>query len=107
MRIFYKSTKLEKVCTDYREAVKTYGVDIAEKLMRGISYMRNAESHDDILALRSLGAHPLKGNRDGEYAIKLAEPFRLIYRILQIVDGKIEYELIKIESVEDYHGKKR
>ena len=48
--------------------------------------------------------HPLKGNRDGEWAGDVSGNYRLI--IKPITDGPVlEAAAVRIEKIYDYHGK--
>ena len=39
MIVRYKSKKLEKVCTDYKEAKKKYGILMAEEIMDASDFL--------------------------------------------------------------------
>ena len=55
--------------------------------------------------------HDLDGDRNGEFAVTLVHPFRLIFK--PIFDGSgskndlSSINVVKIEEVIDYHGKNK
>lgn len=46
-----------------------------------IKLIQAAKNLDDLMALPSLKCHPLKGDRKGQYAVKLTGFYRLIFTI--------------------------
>lgn len=111
MDLEFKTKKLQKQCEDFRIAQKDYGLNICKKLTQRVNELRAADSLDDI-AKNSLanGFHELDGIRNGEYAVTLVHPYRLVFKASDLVSSeeKMEYsdiKLIRIEEVVDYHGK--
>lgn len=98
MIIRYKSKKLEKVCTDYASAQRVHGKDMARIIHMRIDQIAATDSVE-ILVKYSIGrCHPLLGNRDGEYAMDLIQPYRLIFEV-----KKTEINIAKILCIDDYH----
>jgi proteic killer suppression protein len=60
--------------------------------------LRAADSVDDLVQYAIGRCHPLKGNRNGEFAMDLVHPYRLIFKKIDNV-----VELVRIMSIEDYH----
>ncbi|MCW2955526.1 MAG: hypothetical protein JWO69_395, partial [Thermoleophilia bacterium] len=60
---------------------------------------RSATSEQDVRAMASFGYHNLKGERDGQRAVKLTGNWRLIVR----VDRQENGETVVLLDVVDYH----
>lgn len=98
MRVYYRTNKLEKQCTDASQARKAYGRDIAEKLQMRIDQIIAAESIEELVQFRIGDCHPLTGERKGQFAMSLAQPHRLI-----IINIREDHNAAEIISIEDYH----
>ena len=98
MQVIYRSRKLEKVCTRRDEAAKRYGEEMAEKLQMRIAELEAVDSIETMVQCRIGRCHQLLGQRQNQYAVDLAHPFRLIF---EQVDA--EEETVKIVEVVDYH----
>lgn len=61
--------------------------------------IRNAPDERDFYALKSLHFEKLKGNRDGQYSMRLNLQWRLIFRFVRRNNGKT----VVIISISDYH----
>ena len=98
MEITYKNKKIKAVCENYKKAVKEFGEAIAEKIHLRIQQIEASESIEFMLAHNIGRCHKLKHNRDGEYAVDLTHPYRLVFE----VKGN-EIQIAKILEVVDYH----
>ena len=98
MIIRYKSKKLERVCTDYASAQRVHGKDMARIIHTRIDQIVAADSVETLVKYSIGRCHPLQGNRDGEYAMDLIHPYRLIFEV-----KKAEIKIAKIMCIEDYH----
>ena len=111
MKIEYKTKKLEKLCADPKKAQKEYGKDIGNKLTQRMGELLAATCLLDIQSIPSARLHRLKGTRDDEYAVDLAQPFRLVFTAIIEDDGEINklesISVVRIEEVTDYHGKQK
>jgi proteic killer suppression protein len=79
------------------EASRLFGIPIGRKYIQRLAVLRATDKFSQLYGLRALRLHPLKGNRDGQYAITLTGNYRLIIE-------KVNEEKVKIMNVEDYHG---
>jgi proteic killer suppression protein len=70
------------------------GLDRAKALNR-LATLNAASRLDQIGVLKSVGLHPLKGNRKGQWAITVNGPWRVCFRF---IDGHV-YEV----EIVDYH----
>jgi proteic killer suppression protein len=112
MEIHLKSSRIQKACNNERESVRAWGSLNARKLRQRLAELSAAETLERMRKLPAARCHPLKGDRDGQFAVDLAHPYRLVFEpvnnpIPKTNDGGIDLEkvtAIKILSVEDYHG---
>ena len=99
MQIAYKTKKLEKICTDFSEAVIEYGILIAQKIHMRIDQISASRTIDDLIKYNIGRCHLLTGDRKGQYAMDLVHPFRLIF----IVNKSGCIQIAKIWEIVDYH----
>lgn len=64
-----------------------------------LAFIRGAIDERDFYAMKSLHFEKLKGNRDGQFSMRLNDQWRLILEFLSEQNGKI----IVVISIEDYH----
>ncbi len=105
MQLEYKTRKLEKECNDIRKATRAYGDKGARKLHQRVQELRAADSLEEMVAYHIGGCHQLHGDRKGEYALELSQPYRLI--VEPVLDSKMEVtgvKVVKRVEVVDYHG---
>lgn len=98
MDIEYKNNKLKKICTNASEAQKAYGSDMAEKIHQRIDEIEASDSVEFMIANNIGRCHPLKNNREGQYAVDLVHPNRLIF-----IKSNEELKIVQIEEIVDYH----
>ena len=98
MVVTYKNKSLEKICTDFSEAVRKYGTKIAEKIHLRINEISAATSIEMMIQFHIGHCHRLTGNRDGQYSVDLAQPYRLIFKVKDD-----EIQIAKIIEIVDYH----
>ena len=98
MIVTYKNKSLEKVCNDFSKAMRVYGEDIAKKLYQRLNEIRAATSVELMIQNRIGRCHQLEGNRNGQYSVDLAHPYRLVF----IVRNE-QVQIAKIIEIVDYH----
>ena len=98
MQIRYKSRKLQRICESAEEARRVYNVKMAQVIQIRIAQIKSAQSINYLLEANIGGCHGLKGKREGQYAMKLVQPYRLIFT--QENDNTVS---IRIEEIVDYH----
>jgi toxin HigB-1 len=94
-----------------RELVKAYGKDTADKIRVRMSVLRNARNLADVPKKPPDRCHPLKGDRVGQYAVDLNQPFRLVFEPIRVSSAsktgapidESAVTAIRILKVEDYH----
>jgi proteic killer suppression protein len=111
MNIEFRTKKLRKECEDPRIAQKRYGAGIGNKLTQRIRELTSATSLKDIELIPSARLHRLQGSGSKEYAVDLVHPFRLVIKPILEQESDISkletITIVKIEEVEDYHGKQK
>jgi proteic killer suppression protein len=81
LRVKFRSNKLEKCYLHERQAVRELGSQVARKYIQRVKMIQAIGNLDDLMALPGLRCHPLKGDRKGQYAVKLTGFSRLIFTI--------------------------
>lgn len=71
---------------------------MAAKITQRINEINAALTVDELVQFGIGRCHPLAGNRNGQYAMDLVHPYRLVF-----VEEKGHIQLVKIISIEDYH----
>jgi proteic killer suppression protein len=102
---------LEKSCSDDRQGTKTWGAEQWKVLKMRLASLRAAPTLAEMDGVPG-NCHGLHADRDGQFALDLRGPYRLIFEpdhepIPQLKDGGIntaEVTNIRIEEVDNYHG---
>lgn len=81
LKVSFKTTRLKKEYEDHRKASKSYGEQIARKYVQRVNLLKQAENLDEVKTLPGLNCHPLKGDRKGQWAVKLSGFYRLIFTV--------------------------
>lgn len=98
MQVSYRTKKLEKECEQAQVAVRAYGERVAQALHQRIDQLRAADSVEMLIQYRIGRCHSLKGDRDGQYAMDLGHPMRLVFE--KVSASHVE---VRIVEIEDYH----
>jgi len=93
----FASKRLASASINFSEAGRLFGVPIGRKYIQRLGLLRAADKFSGLFAFQALKLHPLKGVRDGQYAITLTGNYRLIIE-------RIQEDKIRVMDVEDYHG---
>jgi proteic killer suppression protein len=85
------------------EAATTTRRDLSPAIIKSFrkttQFLRAAKDLRDVREMRGLRFEELKGDRAGEYSVRLNDQFRLVFRL----DGTTTPPTICIDSIEDYH----
>lgn len=109
MDIAFRAAKLRKVCNDPRLLAKEYGRERALKIQLRLDQLRAAGTLADIASLPAARCHELKGDREGQLAVDLIHPWRLIFTPAEWIEkesGGLDWsrvESIVVEEIVDYH----
>ena len=106
MRIFFKTKRLQKICSQQGEAIKLLGPKRAGKLMQRMMELQAARTLADISHLPPARCHALTGTRSGQLSVDLEHPYRLQFipahdPVPTRADGGLDWRLVtEIEILE-------
>ena len=111
MHIFFKTRKLQKICSESTSAQKHLGTRCGHKLMQRMMELNAAQNLADISRLPPARCHGLTGNRSGQLSVDLEHPYRLLFVVgnnpLPVMkSGGLDWEgvtEIKIIAIVDTH----
>jgi proteic killer suppression protein len=111
IEISWSSRKLEKTCADDRQGSRHWGANNWKLLKRRLAALSAAPTLADMRGVPG-NCHQLHADRDGEFAVDLWGPYRLIFQpdhdpVPSLDHGGIDTSnvtQITIEEVADYHG---
>lgn len=117
MKVFFRSNKAQKVCSNKKEGIRKYGPACADKIRQRLSELAAAEALSDLSHLPPCRCHELT-NRGGVFSVDLAHPYRLLFipahdPVPRKSDGGIdltqvtEVEIISIEDTHDQKNQRR
>ena len=98
MRFEFKNNELHWLFTEERDAYK-YPPGLVDAFFEVMAIIQAAENENDLRAFKSLRFEKLKGNRAGQFSLRLNKQFRLIVQIMKDEHGK----LLWIIEIVDYH----
>ena len=81
MIVNFRTRKLEKCFLQSKQAYREFGGQVGRKYIQRINIIKSINSLDDLRKLPGLRCHPLKGDRSGQYAVKLIGFYRLIFTV--------------------------
>ncbi len=110
MNLTFKTKKLQKIANHDKRMVQILGAKRAKILKRRLTQLQDSQSLED-LRHQPGHFHELKGNRKGEWACDLDQPYRLIFTphedpIPQDEHGVYiwaEIKGVEIIEIADYH----
>ncbi len=79
MEITFTDKKWEKFTADYSKCCKKWGNTMATVLIKRLNTIRYANTLEDVRNLPGT-FHELTGNRKGQWACHLKQPYRLIFK---------------------------
>lgn len=109
MEIEFANSKIKTIAEKYSKAIKKYGKEKAEIVMKRINELKAADTLQDIKNIPQTGLHPLKYSRRGQFAIETVKPHQII------IKPKGDYDINNLETIKkikilnlnlDYHKKK-
>jgi len=111
MDIKFKSQKLMKILNSEHRLRREYGKEMGEVSENRLKVLKAASCLEEIPKVKPERLHSLGGQRKGQYALDLRQPYRLILKpsampLPKTPDGSIDLALIKeiiILEVKDYH----
>lgn len=112
MDISFRSKKLEKIASNPKKCLKELGKLRTELFLRRLQELYRAYTLEDVRFLPG-HYHELTGDRKGQWACDLDQPYRLVFEphedpIPADEDGRyvwIEIKGVEIIEITNYHGK--
>jgi plasmid maintenance system killer protein len=99
MDVRFRTDELAKRYQDHKAARRAWGEKVAVRYAQRVNALYAAERAEDLFALRSLALHPLKGDRQGQHALRLDDSWRLVVRFA----GKA-LTVVTVEEVTKHYG---
>jgi toxin HigB-1 len=81
MEVQFRTRKLQRHYEDYKEAEKAYGLAVARRYIGRINIIKQSRNLTELMKLHGLHCHELKGDRKGEYTVRLTGFYRLIFTV--------------------------
>jgi len=98
VKVAFRTKKLEREYLKSDKAIKSYGTVVARKYIQRKNIIKQTHDIDELLGLPGLRCHPLQGDRQGQYAVKLTGFYRLIFTL----QGD-DLEIAHIEEVSKHY----
>ena len=98
MLVKFRTKALRNQYETSGKAIAAYGKAVGRKYIQRINIIKTTRNINELAGIRALRCHPLKGKRDGEWAIDLSDFYRLIFT----VQGD-KMEIIRIEEVSKHY----
>lgn len=98
MNIRFRTRTLQRQYANSSEALKAYGKDVGRKYIQRVNIIKKVRNIEELIQIRALRCHPLKGNREGQWALKLTGFYRLIFTL----EG-CQLEIACIEEVSKHY----
>ena len=98
MEVQFRTRRLERCAQHVGPAVREWGPEVGPRYIERVQLLQEIPSVESLFSVRALGFHPLRGDRSGQFAVRLTGRMRLI-----IEQGPGEGSVTVVEVV-DYHG---
>ena len=99
MEVAFRTRKLQRQYERLADATRAYGNEVGRKYIVRINLMKQARDIEELRQLPALHCHPLKGDREGQWAVTLAGFHRLVFTL----EGD-RLEIAMIEEVSKHYG---
>ncbi len=92
-------TRTLRICYEQsQKGVRAWGAEVARKYILRVKILKVSTSLSDLMAQSSLRCHALKGDRVGQYAMKLTGRWRLVFSFTNDAT-----EIVCIEEVSNHY----
>ena len=98
MDVEYDDPVLEQLATQADCAPKGWSRDVIRSYRKKVQIIRNATDERDLRNMRGLRLEKLKGDREGQFSIRLNDQFRLVLTFKSAAD-----RTAVILEIVDYH----
>lgn len=109
MQIEADNKAIEKKLLDLEKLKKTFGVERTKMIKKRIDQLRAADNFKEFLDIGLGDPHPLVGNLDNLYGVKINKNYRLI---IEPISERLDNESLRkckkvnLKGVADYHDGK-
>ena len=106
MKVRFKNKELENYYTvplDNIKGKQKFSKDLLKQYKKKIQILLSIDFLNDLKQFRSLNFESLKGNREGEYSIRLNIQYRLIFEIEQDKNGDFIIDIILINEISKHY----
>lgn len=79
MKIYFKTKKLETVCSKKKASVKAVGAKTSQRLLQRMMELKAAYTLNDISNLPPARCHELSGNRKRQFSVDINRNHRLLF----------------------------
>jgi proteic killer suppression protein len=79
MIIYFRTKRIQKLCSNSKEAHKKLGAKMANKLQQRMMELNAADTLQDISYLPPPRCHELAGDNRGLLSVDLEHPYRLLF----------------------------
>lgn len=102
MEIYFNNANLEKLYVGLPVTGKLkYNKEVIEKFRAKVDIIKNAENTSELRLIRSLNFEALKGDKKGQYSIRVDLKYRLEFKIEK---NKISVsEIVYIEDLSNHY----
>lgn len=98
MEVAFADESLDRLETDAGYSAG-FGDAVVKAYRKRLQQIRAAPDERQFYALRSLNFEKLKGDREGQYSMRLNDQWRLIVEL----KGKAPSKVVRIIEITDYH----
>jgi len=99
LEIRFRTNTLRRQYEKVEEANRAYGRDVARKYIQRVNIIKCSRNLHELRLQRTLRCHELKGDRRGQWSMRLTVRWRLIFT----VEGEA-LEIARIEEVSKHYG---
>ena len=109
MEITFISRKMDKLCNSDKEMRAKLGGRSAKILQLRLTQMKAADTLEDLRKVPGARCHELTGDRNGQLAVDLVQPYRLIFQPdpwPTKPDGGLDWQQVTqviVVEIADYH----
>ena len=99
MDVGFKTSRLRECYEDEDEGTREWGAKIARQYIARVNLLHAVRNAQDLRSFKALHFHALEGARDGQYAVRLDDAWRLIVSF----DDK-GMTIVRVEAVSKHYG---
>jgi len=106
MIIYFRTRKLQNICSNRKVAEKKLGHKMAGKLLQRMMELSTVDTLQDVSYLPPTRCHELAGERHGQLSVDLEHPLRLLFIVANTpvplkADGGLDWSgVTEIEIIE-------